>query len=285
MIFALGFLVASLCALLLLPAVSARAARLARRRVEAMFPLSIAEIVAEKDSLRADFAVAQRRLERKVEEARSKRHADMEAVGERTLQIAALSREIEASDAVLREREAEIATALATLAGLERDLGTARTDGALSLATLHALEEAHREILDDLTTARRERDTGRVDLATALDRTRIPDAVNDEAGAGMPNIEASSLPDRNVQADEAAHTASDLADLRAQHAALVTEREALRESLKAAEDALAQGLAERRDHAEQDNAELRSRITEVADAVIRRERLPTVGTFPASATS
>ena len=41
MIFALGFLAASLLALLIIPAVNARAERLARRRVEALFPLSI----------------------------------------------------------------------------------------------------------------------------------------------------------------------------------------------------------------------------------------------------
>ena len=62
MIFALGFLAASLCGLLLLPAVNARAARLSRRRIEARLPLSLSEVAAEKDYLRAQFAVTQRRL-------------------------------------------------------------------------------------------------------------------------------------------------------------------------------------------------------------------------------
>src|SRR4029453_10101728 len=70
----LGFLVAALIALLIIPAVNARAERLARRRVEALFPLSITELTAEKDHLRAEFAVLQRRLERKAEEALASKH-------------------------------------------------------------------------------------------------------------------------------------------------------------------------------------------------------------------
>ena len=65
---ALGFLAASLCALLVLPALNARAERLTRRRLEALYPMSIVELTAEKDHLRAEFAVRERQLERRVEE-------------------------------------------------------------------------------------------------------------------------------------------------------------------------------------------------------------------------
>src|SRR5918997_499422 len=53
MIFALGFLAAALIALLIIPAINARADRLARRRAEALFPLSISELTAQKDHRRA----------------------------------------------------------------------------------------------------------------------------------------------------------------------------------------------------------------------------------------
>lgn len=147
MIFALGFLTAGLCALMVLPAVNARAIRLSRRRLEGLFPLSGSEIAAEKDYLRAHFAVTQRRLERKVEAARASRHADMAAIGARTLEIAALAREVEARDATL-------ASTRETLGGVERDLASARSDGTLGLATLNALESAHRDLLDDLNALR-----------------------------------------------------------------------------------------------------------------------------------
>jgi hypothetical protein len=90
MIFGLGFLAATLIALVILPAVNARAERLARRRVEAQFPLSISELTAEKDHLRAEFAVLQRRIERKAEEALAEKHKDMEELGRRALRIQAL---------------------------------------------------------------------------------------------------------------------------------------------------------------------------------------------------
>ena len=147
MIFALGFLAASLCGLLVLPAVNARAARLSRRRAEAMLPLSPAEIAAERDFLRAQFAVHQRRLERTVETVRAKRHADMAAIGAGTMKAAALARDVAA-------RDGEIAAAQARRLELEADLAGAREDGTASLATLLALEEAHADLLDSLLALR-----------------------------------------------------------------------------------------------------------------------------------
>ena len=148
MIFALGFLVASLLALAALPTVNARAARLARRRIEATLPVSVSEVVAERDHLRAEFAVTQRRLERKAEAVARHRHADMAMIGVRTM-------EAEAAVAARIEREAEVARALERIAGLDADLAAARAAGETGLSTLHALEEAHRAILDDLKAARR----------------------------------------------------------------------------------------------------------------------------------
>lgn len=67
MIFVLGFLVAGLIALLALPLLRQRARRLARRRVEMSLPLSVNEVLAERDRLRAEFAVEQCRLEQALE--------------------------------------------------------------------------------------------------------------------------------------------------------------------------------------------------------------------------
>src|SRR5918993_5305782 len=98
MIFALGFLAATLPALVILPAVNARAERLARRRVEAQFPLSISELTAEKDHLRAEFAVVQRRLERKAEEALADKHKDMEELGRRAVRLKAMETDLASRD-------------------------------------------------------------------------------------------------------------------------------------------------------------------------------------------
>lgn len=150
MIFALGFLAASLCGLLLLPALNARAARLARRRAEARLPLSPAEIAAERDFLRAQFAVQQRRLERRVETVQAKRHADLAAIGAGAMRAAALARDVAA-------RDAEIAQAQAKTRELETELASAREDGTASAATLRVLEEAHADLLDSLLAVRQGR--------------------------------------------------------------------------------------------------------------------------------
>lgn len=160
MIFALGFLAASLCALLFLPTLNARASRLARRRVEATLPLSPREIAAERDHLRAGFAVEQRRLERRVEAAVAGRHADLAAIGARTMEAAALARDVKARDGL-------IAADRATIARVEGELGTARTDGATALAALGALEDAHADLLDALSGARGERDAARLTAVSA----------------------------------------------------------------------------------------------------------------------
>ncbi|MEL6061264.1 hypothetical protein [Methylobacterium sp. DCY52] len=224
MIFALGFLAASLCGLLLLPALNARAARLARRRAEARLPLSPAEIAAERDFLRAQFAVQQRRLERKAETAEAKRQAEMAALGAGTMRVAALARDVAA-------RDAEIAQVQAKTRELETELVLARDDGTASLATLHALEEAHADLLNTL-----------LGLRQTARHAAEPDAV-------------------------------------------AAERDDLRASLKAAEEALALTLADRQSDRqagiERENADLRRRIAEVADAVTSQGRLPRAA-YPAA---
>lgn len=227
MIFALGFLAASLCGLLLLPALNARAARLERRRAEARLPLSPAEIAAERDFLRAQFAVQQRRLERRVETVEAKRQADMAAIGAGTMRAAALARDVAA-------RDAEIAQAQAKTRELETELAVAREDGTASLATLQALEEAHADLLDSLLALRQD---------------------------SPPSTE------QNIAA----------------------ERDDLRASLKAAEEALALTLADRQTDRqadreagiERENADLRRRIVEVADALTNPGHLPRAN-YPAA---
>ena len=84
MLLALGFLTASLLALLLLPAVWARAVRLSTRRLEMQLPLSMGEIIAERDQLRAEFATEARRIEQKAERLLEQRAGDMAEIGRQT---------------------------------------------------------------------------------------------------------------------------------------------------------------------------------------------------------
>src|SRR5450631_709049 len=83
MFFGIGFLVAALFGLVIIPLVHARAVRLTMRRLEATTPLSMAEIQADKDQLRAAFAMSTRRLEMSVEQPKGKTTSQLAELGKK----------------------------------------------------------------------------------------------------------------------------------------------------------------------------------------------------------
>jgi chromosome segregation ATPase len=83
MYFGIGFLVAALIGLVVVPLVHGRAVRLTMRRLEAATPLSMAEIQADKDQLRAEFAMSTRRLEVAVEGLRTKSTSQLAELGKK----------------------------------------------------------------------------------------------------------------------------------------------------------------------------------------------------------
>lgn len=177
MIFALGFLAATLIALLIIPAVNSRAERLARRRAAALFPLSISELTAEKDHLRAEFAVLQRRIERKAEEAQAVKHQAMEELGRRAIRIEALETDAVERDGLIARLQADLAEIRARHAATEEELAAARASLAGARDTLAAVEDAHRKTLDELAATRIELERTNVafagmrsELALAADR-------------------------------------------------------------------------------------------------------------------
>ncbi len=70
--FILGFLCAAFLALMVAPAIWRRAVALTRKRIEASVPLTMDEIQADKDRLRAEFAMSTRRLEMSLKSFREK---------------------------------------------------------------------------------------------------------------------------------------------------------------------------------------------------------------------
>ena len=94
MYFGIGFLVAALLGLLFVPLVHNRAVRLTMRRLEAATPLSIAEIRADKDQLRAEFAMSTRRLEMSVEQMKAKTTSQLAELGKKSDAINQLKKEL-----------------------------------------------------------------------------------------------------------------------------------------------------------------------------------------------
>jgi chromosome segregation ATPase len=188
MIAAAGFLAATLLSLLIIPAVNRRAERLARRRVEALFPLSITELTAEKDHLRAEFAVLQRRLERRSEEAFAVKQQSMEELGRRAVRIESLETELKGRDDRIAELERDLADTRQRLAAAEESVETTQSSLAGTRDTLAALNTAHAKTLDELASTRGELsltttrlNAARAELAAAQDRLAQREAALAEA--------------------------------------------------------------------------------------------------------
>ncbi|TPK91469.1 hypothetical protein [Mesorhizobium sp. B2-4-17] len=130
--FALGFLCAGFLALIVAPAVWRRAVTLTRRRIEASIPLTKSEIQADKDRIRAEYAMTTRRLEMNVKALREKAAEQLVEINrgrealkglavERTDKNQALA-ELGAKNEALRQREEELHQLSERLKETERKL-------------------------------------------------------------------------------------------------------------------------------------------------------------------
>ena len=80
----IGLLTGCLIGLAIVPLVHDRAVRLTIRRMERALPKSIKEIEADKDLLRADFAMSTRRLELSNEQLRNKTASQLAELGRKS---------------------------------------------------------------------------------------------------------------------------------------------------------------------------------------------------------
>ncbi len=132
--FALGCIVTALLALLFMPVLWSRALRLSRKRLQLQVPLSMQEILAERDHLRAQQAVERLRLEQEVARVRAGKDADMVAIGRGTVEASRLAEEVEAFRKLNEAQGREIALLATAVAehkvqssALRRDLAAAHT--------------------------------------------------------------------------------------------------------------------------------------------------------------
>ncbi|HWF96903.1 MAG TPA: hypothetical protein VG291_18275 [Xanthobacteraceae bacterium] len=104
----IGFLVAGLLVIGAIPMVHARAVRLTQRRLEAMTPMSMAEIHADKDQLRAEFAMSTRRLEMSVDQMKAKTSSQLAEIGKKSEAVGRLKLELGEKAAALLGAEAKV---------------------------------------------------------------------------------------------------------------------------------------------------------------------------------
>ena len=92
----------------LIPLVHARAVRLTTRRLEVVLPESMAEVQAEKDLLRAEFAMSTRRLEMTVEQLVNRPPARLSNSARKTTSLNRLKVERDAQEAEIITLKTEV---------------------------------------------------------------------------------------------------------------------------------------------------------------------------------
>ena len=143
---AIGFLVSMLFGLMIVPLVHSRAVRLTTKRLEAATPLSMAEIQADKDQLRAEFAMSARRLEMSVDQLKNKTSSQLAELGKKSDAINRLKIELgeknatifslEAREKLLRDQQRATEEEFASKTQLLRTAEQALADKQAELGTL-----------------------------------------------------------------------------------------------------------------------------------------------------
>ena len=122
---ALGFGTAALIALLMARLLWSVAVGVGRRRVlRTAPPPAVAELQAERNRLRAEYAMLARKVEVREDEFKLQVAEQMAEVSRSRNRIERLSAEIDRRDAILSERESEIARLKNTIGGLEAELNS-----------------------------------------------------------------------------------------------------------------------------------------------------------------
>jgi chromosome segregation ATPase len=183
---AIGFLVSMLCGLMIVPLVHSRAVRLTTRRLEAATPLSMAEIQADKDQLRAEFAMSARRLEMSVEQLKNRTTSQLADLGKKTDAINRMKIELGEKNATIFSLEAREKAVKEQLRATEEE-HAAKTE-ALRLAE-QALTDKQGELgklnteLNDRSMVADSRQVELVAVRTQIDelKNRVGDAEKEFA--------------------------------------------------------------------------------------------------------
>lgn len=199
--FALGFSICGLIGLAFLPLVSARARRLTLKGVEQQLPMTFDEMEAERDLLRARFAVERRELELVAERERQLRAADSAELGRRTADIVRVEEVLRTTQEQLKQREDALAHMTEKSEKLFAELGATKANLAEREAELRdksgefdALAEVHRLL--------------KIELERMQSRLRESEGRNENFEARrerlMAKIEAERKRAEEAQADAAA---------------------------------------------------------------------------------
>ena len=256
--FVLGLLTAGLLALAVAPLTWRRAERLARRKVEAGLPLSFDEIRAEKDQLRAEFAVTTRQLEMKSERLEASAGRSMLEVAQGRTEVARLEADRAAKADLIEGLEAQILERTSQLGAAEQRIEALQGDLAARGEDMQAREAEIKERDSELAAALQMAEEQKVELVAR--ETHI-------GNLGDTVQEAETARD---EAFTARNTMGTL--LEGEKAALAAEQRRT-EQLEAQIAAFGAERADRMAALDQRNREIKALEAELAAESVRREQL------------
>ena len=186
MYLAIGFLVSMLLWLMIVPLVHNRAVRLTTRRMEAATPLSMAEIQADKDQLRAEFAMSARRLEMNVDQLKNKTTSQLAELGKKSDAINRMKIELGEKNATIFSLEAREKAVKEQLRATEEEFA-AKTEALRTVE--QALSDKQNELakihaeLSDRSIMAQSRQVELVAVRTQIDelKQRVGEAERDFA--------------------------------------------------------------------------------------------------------
>lgn len=280
---AFGACLATLAMLLLLPALWRRAVRLTTRRLTGRLPLTVPEIIAAQDRLRAEHAIATRAVERRAEALTAEAARERASVGEIRVRELSLKAEIadlqdaiaalEADGSVVRgdldRTGAAHAAAMTALEAAKAETAAAIGERDRSMKTAAAAETVAEGLRGELAAAGAALAAARADIAEKAKRIAVADA-------SLAAMEADQLRVADLLRAETSRVAD------ANAARLAAERRLVDETASVV--ALRAGMArtapvfpipgsQARDEAGRLDA-LRARLDEVADQIVRAAGSP-----------
>ena len=227
MVFVLGFLSAALLSLALMGAVWKRAVRLTTRRVENAVPMSMAEIKADKDQLRAEHAVIARRLEVRADSLAEKVNGQAIVIAQGHETMRDLRTEIAGHVERIGDLEAAKAGLEEVRAKLRADLADRETEIRVAGEVLRQKEQEFTALDQELAGQKVDNDSLRVE-SVAL-RTQIDNLKSMTVQLGRDLDEAQR--DLSGHRQSFAETSTLLSDERRRAAGLSADIERLEERL------------------------------------------------------
>ena len=187
MYFGIGFLVAALIGLVVIPLVHGRAVRLTMRRLEAATPLSMAEIQADKDQLRAEFAMSTRRLEMSVDQLKTKSTSQLAELGKKGDAINRLKIELGEKTATIFALEARDKALRDQLRATEEEFAVKTSAMLDAQRALTAKEEELAKLVGELDERSNQADAQKVEIVAL--KTQV-DALKDRLTVAGEEVKA-----------------------------------------------------------------------------------------------